>query len=103
MQRGLWEFPGGKREKGESIRHCLKREIQEELGVEVSVRPHFLVEEFVDGEFLFRLHFCRCRILRGTPQTLEHERLEWITPKNFKRYPMPDKNRKALEHLSRMR
>ncbi|MCB0355225.1 MAG: A/G-specific adenine glycosylase, partial [Bdellovibrionales bacterium] len=55
---GLWEFPGGKREKGESIRHCLKREIQEELGVEVSVRPHFLVEEFVDGEFLFRLHFC---------------------------------------------
>ncbi|MCB0355290.1 MAG: A/G-specific adenine glycosylase [Bdellovibrionales bacterium] len=96
---GKWEFPGGKREKGESIRSCLKREIQEELGVEVSVRPPFLVEEFTEKNFTWRLHFCRCRILRGREQCREHEKLEWVTPDDFSNYPMPKENRRALSKL----
>ncbi len=96
---GKWEFPGGKREQGESIRACLKREIQEELGVEVSVRPAFLVEEFVEKDFTWRLHFCRCQILRGKPQCREHERLEWVSPLNFSKYPMPKENKRALDKL----
>ncbi|MCB0320805.1 MAG: A/G-specific adenine glycosylase [Bdellovibrionales bacterium] len=55
---GKWEFPGGKVEAGEGIRAAVKREVQEELGVEVSVRPPFLVSEHQDKEFLWRLNFC---------------------------------------------
>jgi len=53
---GSWEFPGGKREKGENFRQCVKREIQEEVGLNVSVRPHFfeMLHEFERTELLLR-------------------------------------------------
>ncbi len=102
-QGGFWEFPGGKREKGESWRHALKREIQEELGVEVSVRPHFFEDVWEDGEFLWRIRFFRCQILQGTPKCLEHEEIQWIPAHEFGKYKFPSANAKAIQKLKNMR
>jgi A/G-specific adenine glycosylase len=99
---GWWEFPGGKREQGETIRECLKREIREELGVEVSVRPAFHVEEWQEREFLWRLHFCRCRILRGRPRAKEHDEIKWIEAEDLPSHPFPKSNRTAVSLLLEM-
>ncbi|MBI5415109.1 A/G-specific adenine glycosylase [Candidatus Peregrinibacteria bacterium] len=100
---GRWEFPGGKRERGEDWRHCLKREIEEELGIEISVRPYFFETVWEEKEFFWRLRFFRCQILKGIPKCIEHEKIQWISPSDFKKYTFPSGNAKAIERLQKMR
>jgi A/G-specific adenine glycosylase len=98
---GVWEFPGGKREEGEDIRACLKREIMEELGVEVSVRPPFLSVEFEKNEKLYRVHFCRSQLLRGKPRAIEHREIRWVSPAEFPEFGFAETNREVLEILAK--
>jgi len=100
---GKWEFPGGKREKSEDWRHCIKREIQEELGVEISARPHFFEETWEEGDYFWRLRFSRCQILHGTPKPHEHDELRWVNPNELLEYEFPDANKNALKQLMKMR
>src|ERR1700759_1158150 len=67
---GLWEFPGGKREAGESDEDCLRRELMEELGIEVVVSELLttILHEY-QGKAV-RLKFFRCGWLRGEPQNI---------------------------------
>lgn len=102
-KEGLWEFPGGKREKGESWRHCLQREIAEELGIEISVRPHFFESVWEDSQYLWRLRFSRCQILKGSPQAKEHAELCWVSPQELSEFSFPSANTKALQRLQKMR
>ncbi len=101
---GLWEFPGGKKERGESIPQALKREILEEIGVEVSVRPPFHVEKVEDRarERRWRLYFCRCRIVSGRPKKTEHTALRWVKPQALFKQDFPEANRKAVARLLRI-
>jgi A/G-specific adenine glycosylase len=100
---GSWEFPGGKREKGENFRQCVKREIQEEVGLNISVRPHFYEElhEFDRTELLLRFH--RCQIQAGEPKPLEEQELQWVSPTEFADIDFLKTNHKALEKLKDMR
>lgn len=100
---GMWEFPGGKREKGEDWRHCLKREIHEELGVEISARPHFFEETWEEGDYFWRLRFARCQILSGMPKLTEHTQMEWVFPQDIMKYNFPKANRKAVDRLKKMK
>ncbi len=68
---GYWEFPGGKKEKGENLFECLVREIEEELGVIVNPFETLRVVEHVALERTLRLHFVSCRFLSGVPQKRE--------------------------------
>ncbi len=94
-----WEFIGGKRNTGEDWRHAVKREVWEEIGVEVSVRPYFF-EEISQGK---RLRFFRCQILRGEPKATEHQELQWISANDFEKYDFPQTNLAAIERLKKMR
>src|SRR6186713_719303 len=75
---GLWEFPGGKRESGETFEECLARELQEELGIQVEVGALFEDTTHAYPETAVRLKFFVCRIAQGEPQPLGCAALKWV-------------------------
>jgi 8-oxo-dGTP diphosphatase len=96
---GLWEFPGGKREAGESWEQCLGRELAEELGIEVQV--HELMEEMTHDypDRSVHLKFYRCRWLRHEPRALLCHDLAWIGPDQLADYAFPAADARLLEKL----
>ncbi len=88
---GLWEFPGGKVEPGETPEACLVRECAEELGI--TLRPDdltpltFASHTYDDFHLLMPLYACRA--WQGEPQGQEGQRLAWATAAELETYPMP--------------
>lgn len=76
---GLWEFPGGKMEPGETPTTALAREIQEELAVSIEVNHLLSTTEYTYPTFHLIMHCYWCRITDGTPQLLEHKSARWLT------------------------
>jgi A/G-specific adenine glycosylase len=85
---GMWEFPGGKRERGESLPVCLRRELKEELGVTVRVREKILAVEHAFTHFRITLHVFRCDSLRGTPKPIGAAAVRWVRVRELAAYPM---------------
>lgn len=75
---GLWEFPGGKREPGETFEAALVRELREELGVEVVVGELFETVEHAYPERTVLLKFFRCRLPQGEPQAIDCAAVKWV-------------------------
>lgn len=102
---GLWEFPGGKLEAGEDERGCLKREMQEELGIEVAVRPPFhkvFTEQPAHARSASQkilLSFHRCSLLAGEPKALEVDEFVWVKPAELFNYQFPPVNGEVIELL----
>ena len=88
---GLWEFPGGKVEVGESPEFALMRELEEELGIETReccFSPIGFASHVYD-EFHLLMPLFVCRVWRGSVQSLEGQKLAWVHPKDMYDYPMP--------------
>lgn len=96
---GLWEFPGGKREPGESLEDCLQRELREELGVDVTSPVHFRVIRHAYPGKTVELHFFRCAISRGEARALDCEEVRWVMPAELTNYEFPPADRPLLEAL----
>ena len=86
---GYWEFPGGKVEPGEPVRDALRREIREELGIEVERAHPWIMRVFVYPHATVRLHFYRVYAWRGEPRALEHQAIAWQRPETPELVPMP--------------
>lgn len=88
---GLWEFPGGKVEAGETPEAALIRELQEELGIDTwasCLAPlTFASHSYDDFHLLMPLY--ACRKWSGIPQSRENQALKWVNAKDLKTYPMP--------------
>lgn len=89
-QGGLWEFPGGKCEPGESIQSALQRELNEELGIDVIAhRPLIrITHHYVDRSVLLDVH--RVDGWTGEPHGREGQPLAWVSPADLASYPMPE-------------
>ena len=86
---GLWEFPGGKVEAGESLQAALEREIDEEIGVHIRVADECFSVEHEYPSKTIRLHFFNCAISEGEPRALGVAELRWILPSELIQYPFP--------------
>ncbi len=101
MLGGLWEFPGGKREEGESLAECLVREIREELGIEIEIDEYLTSVDHAYSHFSITLHALKARYLRGEPQTLGCADWKWIKLEELNQYAIPRADRKIVELLRR--
>jgi A/G-specific adenine glycosylase len=89
---GLWEFPGGKIEPGETVEACIVREIKEELDIEVAVGAHLITIDHAYTHFRVRLHVYHCTHLSGEPRPLESQEVRWVTLAEIDEFPFPKAN-----------
>jgi A/G-specific adenine glycosylase len=86
---GLWEFPGGKQLPGEDLQVCLKREICEELGIDIQVGDSLGIYRHAYTHFRVTLHAFCCRLAEpGQPRPLQVNDLRWVQPFELPGYPM---------------
>jgi mutator protein MutT len=92
---GMWEFPGGKVEPGETPAEALQRELREELGLEVRVGERLAVAQHGNIE----LQAFAVEVTQGQPQLREHDAQAWLHPEQFAEYPMTTLERQLLQQL----
>jgi 8-oxo-dGTP diphosphatase len=97
---GLWEFPGGKVSPAEDPGEALRREMREELGVEISVGELMETITWAYPEKTVRLLFFRCEV-RGEPRPQERQEMLWVEAAELSRYRFPDADRTLVERLAR--
>lgn len=92
-----WEFPGGKIEPGESPADCLRRELREELGVEVEIGEPLPEVAHDYPDFSVTLHPLRCRIVSGEMTLHEHAEARWLFPSELLTVDWADADLPVLE------
>ena len=96
---GMWEFPGGKQEIGESIEETIVRELMEEVSVKVEVGHQLLNFDYAYSHK--KLHFVVhiCKMISGDPQPLESQQIKWVQPECLSNHPFPAANSRIISAL----
>jgi 8-oxo-dGTP diphosphatase len=89
---GLWEFPGGKIEPGETVEACIAREIREELAIEITVGDRLISIEHTYPTFHLTLTVHHCQHISGVPQPIESEEIRWVNIGDLNNYQFPAAN-----------
>jgi 8-oxo-dGTP diphosphatase len=98
---GFWEFPGGKREIGESLMECLQRELFEELSVRIDqpIAYRIIRHDYLDQ--IIELHFFLCAIEQGEPVPIGCEEIRWVYPEDLTQFTFPPADYAVIDALRR--
>lgn len=95
----FWEFPGGKKNEGESFEDCVVRETEEELGVKVAVQHRLMDIKKKYKNRIIWLNFYLCSYLSGDPQPLDCQKVLWVDVMKLKDFKFPPANEIVIEAL----
>jgi 8-oxo-dGTP diphosphatase len=96
---GLWEFPGGKREPGESLEEALQRELTEELSARFGIGERVETVRWEYPERTIVIHFYRCRLESGTIEPREDQAMAWVAPERLSDFDFPPADRDLITRL----
>jgi mutator protein MutT len=96
---GYWEFPGGKIEGHESAADCIKRELQEELAIDVEVGDHLITVDFEYETLRVSLIVHHCTHISGEPQAIACSEIRWVTVEELDTYQLPAANYQIVQAL----
>ena len=99
---GFWEFPGGKIEGNETVQECIKREILEEIGIDIAVDSHLITIDHTYSHFRVNLQVYNCRYLSGEARAIECEEIRWVTIEELDNYTFPPANQEIIRALKDM-
>jgi len=95
----LWELPGGKVQKDESFEQCLKRELNEEFGIDAYIGKHFMSHRHTYTDMDLTLHAFYVTEIRGGLQLNDHRRILWIKVEDYTKYDMAEADLPIMEEL----
>lgn len=95
----LWEFPGGKREKGETLEDCLIRECKEELSIDIEVLSRFATSEYEYPDQKIAFTFFNANIIRGEISTLVHNEIKFVSIEEIKDYDFCPADTEVINNL----
>ena len=98
----MWEFPGGKIEPGESSEDALKREIQEELGVDIAIENILCTTEYDYPSFHLTMHCYLCSIASGEIELREHKSARWLRPEELGSVEWLPANKDVISRLNNL-
>lgn len=98
----MWEFPGGKVEKGESLKEAIKREIKEELDCDIEALEVFDNNTHEYEKAIINLICLKCKLVGGTPEAKEHAKLIWLKRENLDSLKWAPADISAVEQLIKM-
>jgi A/G-specific adenine glycosylase len=99
MLGGLWEFPGGKRDPGETLPQCIRRELREECDLDVAVGEHLVDVTHIYSHLRVTLRCYHCRAGAGRVRRLGCDDARWVRPQEIPEYPLPAADVRILEAL----
>ena len=94
-----WEFPGGKVDNQETFENALKREIKEELSINISVLKHIASEKHKDEKIDVNVHYFLCELLNENIILSEHEDMKWLRKNDLKQFKMAPGDSKIIKYL----
>jgi 8-oxo-dGTP diphosphatase len=97
--KGKWEFPGGKIERNESPEDCLRRELHEELGIDVKVGAFFCSSTFAYEHIAVDLLVYRIASFTGVAKAYDHAELAWVTPADLMNYDLPEADKPIIHEI----
>ncbi len=87
MLGGLWEFPGGKQETGETIQQCIVRELKEELGINIEIGDFLITVKHAYSHFTMEMHTYFAKIKSGRPRPIECQNFQWLEIPDLRKVP----------------
>ncbi len=98
---GLWEFPGGKVEEGETLEECLYRELYEELSIKAVVGDYFCTSTFIHKDLVYDMCVFKVHFYDGDIKLNEHSAMAWVTAQELSLYVYPEPDLPIIKLLQK--